>query len=428
MAKKAFVPMYNLDSLTEEQKIEYYQAACEFYGIPANLNLLAFIWTPKEDGSGTSLILYAKKGATDIIRANKGISTIELSRDPIPGTITYLAVGQDKEGRVERAIGSISIEGLTGKKLASAVMTAQTRAVRRMTLQFMGGGVTDESELPDILIPQNSQVTALDSITEQPTVVPSMEPGTTVTPEQQAAEEALRHVKPEVLATAAGEKPTAEAALATPEIKYKTVAELAATLPADNPLAQAAAPAEAPKQRKRKPASVTLNTPDQEAKPETIGAPTVTAPSTTQFTSTPSLKPGDKLEFPNGETAAVVSVSSPATMPGTPASLPAQAVKPPAVTKMMNEAEEKEVRERINRYRNETLPKEGKMVPTEGVGGIDIKFRLWVSKFGQMNNKPLSKTWNYADWKKFLDYMDEMVRNIGAEGLVKFIDAEVTKK
>ena len=418
--KNGFVPMYDLADLNEDQRQKYYRDACAFFGVPDNLNLLAFIKMVPDDNSKPRTVLYAKKGATDLIRQNKGITTVELELtkgiELSLGIVSFTAVGKDESGRIERAVGVISIDGLRGKALASAIMTAQTRATRRMTLQFVGGGILDETEVESgQLTTSTGQQVALDAIQVQPTVVPSDVSGrdiTEPTDAQKGAQEALAAVKPEILATAAGEH-------------HATVADLAKALPPDNPLVQAVtAAAEAPKQRKRKPANeVTLNTPAQEAepKPVTAGSSVVEHPADNRATVGSS---------PTPPTTPVPAQVSPAVLAQVNSAVVAQPVQPAPVQKLLNEAEEKEVRDRLGKYRNEILPGKppagGAMVPTEGIGGVEIKLRSFVSKFNP--NKPSSKTWNYGDWKLFLDYLDAQAAAIGAVGLVDLIDKKIGAK
>jgi len=413
MDSTTFVPMYDLEHLNEDQKATYYRDACNFLGIPANLNLLAYIEMVVGD-NGRHLVLYAKKGATDLIRQNRGISTISLEalpKDLVPGQVCFMAAGRDKNGREERAIGAADIDGLRGKALTDAVMIAQTRATRRMTLQFVGGGILDESEIPASNALVNN--VALDAITAQPVVVPNpvpsvveppqQTPGEKIfeyhdyrsmaetfgpTPAQKEAQTALAAVKPETLAVEAGEK------------TVKTVAELIATLPADNPLVQAAAAVEAPKQRKRKQAGITLNTPTQESQPPYVDlVAKATAPVTPAIaqaiTETPAQTPATNLP-----------------------TLPAQPVEPPKVEKLLSPDEEKAIKERLAKYRNEILPTGG-MVPVDKVGGVEIQLRKFVGKFNV--EKPSSKTWNYTDWLKFVDFLDDVTKTRGAAGLVKYM-------
>lgn len=141
-----FIPIYDIDSLNESQRQEYVRNICKHLGVPAELNLVMLTYMDSSDGP-RRLVAYAKRGAAEIIRDNRQISVTDLKHELIGGSIVYTVVGKDKNGRQEIATGSKYIEGLFGADLDDAIMTAQTRAVRRMTLQFPGGGVLDESEV-----------------------------------------------------------------------------------------------------------------------------------------------------------------------------------------------------------------------------------------------------------------------------------------
>jgi hypothetical protein len=102
------------------------------------------------DDRGTNkLVAYARKGTTDILRGIHGIDVTSLVKDDGPGYVAFTATGKNHEGRQEIAMGAHSVQGLLGERHAYAVMTAQTRALRRLTLQFVGGGLLDSSEVSD---------------------------------------------------------------------------------------------------------------------------------------------------------------------------------------------------------------------------------------------------------------------------------------
>ncbi len=180
-----FKPMYDLEHLTEAQREEYYLSACEYFHVPPELNLLAFIWLDSNDGK-RNLVLYAKKGATDIMREYHGISTTKVTKDSGPGYVAWIVEGKNPQGRTEMAIGSASIDGLKGQALSNAVMIAHTRGMRRLTLQFVGGGLLDESELPSTVSDINRSGASLASLATlaapvQPSVQPNVEAGKDVT-------------------------------------------------------------------------------------------------------------------------------------------------------------------------------------------------------------------------------------------------------
>jgi hypothetical protein len=182
MSKK-FVPMYDLSSLTEEQKQNYVLALNEHLGLPPELRLVRLIWD--DDGSTSrKQVAYVLKGGTDIIRDNRNINTVSLTNVVVNGAIVFTAAGKDGNGRHEYAVGAKSIDGLVGKALDDSIMTAQTRATRRMTLQFVGGGVLDESEVNQATTNLNSQSTPLAELAlaaPQPVVKVNDAPGEDVT-------------------------------------------------------------------------------------------------------------------------------------------------------------------------------------------------------------------------------------------------------
>lgn len=175
------VPIGDLNKLTDEQKTQYYIQVCDYFDLPSELNLLEFIWLDSGD-SGRKLVLYAKKGATDRLRDIRGISVTELTQTVGDGFIMFTATGKDKNGRQEIAVGAHETRGLSGKSLADGIAIAQTKAVRRMTLQFVGGGFLDESEITSSV--SRDLATApvmLSQLAEQPVAAPNAAKGTDIT-------------------------------------------------------------------------------------------------------------------------------------------------------------------------------------------------------------------------------------------------------
>lgn len=155
------IPITNLGELSDSQRTDYLIQVCQHLDIPPHLNLLEFIMM--EHGDGTrNLVLYAKKGATDMLRKKMNISVDELVRTDADGCVTFTARGHNAEGRTEIAVGASYVGHLTGKELATQIMVAQTRACRRLTLQFVGGGFLDESEV------QPAPVAAISEVGELP--------------------------------------------------------------------------------------------------------------------------------------------------------------------------------------------------------------------------------------------------------------------
>jgi hypothetical protein len=135
----------DLSSLTSAERIGYYARVCESLGLNPLTRPFEYITL------NGKLTLYARRDATDQLRRVNGISVtgIRRERDDELGLQIVTVEGRDREGRTDSAIGAISIKGLSGELLANALMKAETKAKRRMTLSLAGLGWLDETELPD---------------------------------------------------------------------------------------------------------------------------------------------------------------------------------------------------------------------------------------------------------------------------------------
>jgi hypothetical protein len=82
------------------------------------------------------------------------------------------AEATDRTGRTDSSIGAVSIAGLKGEAKANALMKAETKARRRVTLALCGLGVLDESEIETIpgarVGEPERPVRAADRLLEQP--------------------------------------------------------------------------------------------------------------------------------------------------------------------------------------------------------------------------------------------------------------------
>lgn len=174
-----FIPIYNLEAMTEEQRQQYIRNVCAHLGVPDNLNLVN-VGLIDEDQGPRRMVAFVKRGAYEVIRAKHGISTEIAKTENLNGSFVVTAVGVDKSGRKEMALGAKYIDQLSGKALDDAIMTAQTRAMNRATLQFIGAGILDESEVQnrDVKVVKNETPI---SLPPQPTVVPATAPGIDIT-------------------------------------------------------------------------------------------------------------------------------------------------------------------------------------------------------------------------------------------------------
>src|SRR5262245_17326463 len=125
----------DLSKLTPEQKISYLNAVCHSIGVNPLTQPFAFITL-----SG-KLTLYAKKDCTDQLRKLHAVSITEIASQHVGDVFVVTAKAQDKTARTDVSTGAVSIANLKGESLANALMKAETKAKRRVTLSICGLGI-----------------------------------------------------------------------------------------------------------------------------------------------------------------------------------------------------------------------------------------------------------------------------------------------
>ncbi len=68
----------------------------------------------------------------------------------VEGIYSVTAMATDKTGRTDESIGAVPIDGMKGETRANAMMKAETKAKRRVTLSICGLGMLDETEVETI--------------------------------------------------------------------------------------------------------------------------------------------------------------------------------------------------------------------------------------------------------------------------------------
>lgn len=155
-AIEAVIAKGDLAQLTPQERVNYYRATCESLGLNPLTKPFEYITL---NGKVT---LYARKDAADQLRKAQGVSIVKLEREKMDGLYVVTATAQDANGRQDSAIGAVNIEGLKSDALANAMMKAETKAKRRVTLSICGLGWTDESEIESI---PNAQAVVVDAET-----------------------------------------------------------------------------------------------------------------------------------------------------------------------------------------------------------------------------------------------------------------------
>lgn len=142
----------DLAQLKPEERVAYYRAVCESVGLNPLTRPFEYITL------NGRLTLYARKDCTDQLRALRAISVTRLEREVAEGIYTVTAYGQDRSGRTDSALGAVPIEGIKGEVRANAMMKAETKAKRRLTLSLAGLGWLDEVEVESVPSAQRTDV------------------------------------------------------------------------------------------------------------------------------------------------------------------------------------------------------------------------------------------------------------------------------
>jgi hypothetical protein len=138
------VVLGDLARLNSAQRVEYYRRVCDSVGLnPLTRPFDYLILNGK-------LTLYANKGCTEQLRQIRGISVDQVDRQAIEDLFVVTAFGHDRHGRTDSSIGAVPFANLAGEAKANAMMKAETKAKRRLTLSLAGLGMLDETEVDTI--------------------------------------------------------------------------------------------------------------------------------------------------------------------------------------------------------------------------------------------------------------------------------------
>jgi hypothetical protein len=131
----------DLSKMTQQQKVVYYNHFCQTLGLnPLTQPFQLIKFQGKER-------MYATKDCTEQLRKIHSVSITDVQASELHGVYVVTAKAIDKTGKQDAATGVVSIDGLKGDNLANALMKAETKAKRRVTLSICGLGILDESEI-----------------------------------------------------------------------------------------------------------------------------------------------------------------------------------------------------------------------------------------------------------------------------------------
>ncbi len=134
----------DLSQLSDDQKGSYYMKVCESVGLNPLTKPFEYM------NLKGKTVLYAGKNCAEQLRANNKISLEISAREFKESVYIVTAKATMPDGRKDESTGVVAISNLKGEDLANALMKAETKAKRRVTLSVCGLGMLDETEVDSI--------------------------------------------------------------------------------------------------------------------------------------------------------------------------------------------------------------------------------------------------------------------------------------
>lgn len=134
----------DLAQLSAADRVQYYNRVCESLGLNPFTRPFEYITL------NNKLTLYARRDAADQLRKIHQISVTIKARERMDDLYVVTAHAQTPDGRTDESTGVVTLGRKSGDDLANALMKAETKAKRRVTLSIVGLGWLDETEVESI--------------------------------------------------------------------------------------------------------------------------------------------------------------------------------------------------------------------------------------------------------------------------------------
>lgn len=134
----------DLSKLSDGERLNYYKMVCDSLNLNPLTKPFDYILL------NGKLTLYATKNCTEQLRKLNGVSIEALDDKVVDDLYIVKAKARDKNGRTDESTGAVNIGNLRGEAKANAIMKAETKAKRRVTLSISGLGWCDETEVESI--------------------------------------------------------------------------------------------------------------------------------------------------------------------------------------------------------------------------------------------------------------------------------------
>lgn len=152
----------DLSKLSATDKVAYYTGYCERLGLDPFTSPFQILRLQGKE------VLYLTRAGSQQLNKLHGVSHQITSRQIHEAASTYEVIARASlpDGRHTESIGAVNIANLKGEQYCNALMKAETKAKRRSTLDLLGLGLLDETEvvsIPDAqTLPAHSQMPSAD--------------------------------------------------------------------------------------------------------------------------------------------------------------------------------------------------------------------------------------------------------------------------
>ncbi len=404
---------HDLQSLGKDEAAQYLREISDFLGLDPDLNAFDLIWMPNPTGQGQTLCVYARRGTCELLRAKHEIEILDQNEGLVEGSYVVRVKGRNMAGRVEIAIGSRSLEGLKGRDRDDAIMTASTRALQRLTMQFTGLGILSESEVVSVMgqpVNPAADVKLAGSamvIPPMPSVAPNNAPGKPVAAPEMLPVSQDPKTQAQVAAVIAirdAEKIGKEADI-KPDVPIPAVAATPVESTTSDGQEADKEPAKTSARKPRKTKTVTLDV-EPEVVNQSVPAQANSAVPT-QVNSVASQPTVVQTSPPSQPIS--VQTSSPSAPPSTPA--PAQPVEV-APTGMPSVEQMADYRLRVSVFTKELPPSKN------GEYGSVQRMRAFITRW---NNGTSPAALSVKQWEDQIAFFNQFTTTNGIKGLIAYI-------
>lgn len=130
--------------LNQTQKVQYYTSMCQRVGLDPTTQPFKLLKL-----NGKEVMYCDRSGAQQLNKLHK-VSHQRTHTETVAEVYAVYMRATLPDGRFTESCGAVNISGLKGDALANAMMKAETKAKRRSTLDLLGLGMLDESEIETI--------------------------------------------------------------------------------------------------------------------------------------------------------------------------------------------------------------------------------------------------------------------------------------